>query len=213
MSEGTPVEIEAKLQAPNHLALHQIPAALEAEGLYVTDPGLIYVTDHYLDTADLHLKAAGWALRLRDVGTRRILTLKALRPAEDGVSQREEVEETVADEVGTDWEFGAGALGGRLAELTGGAALRRLFVVEQTRNVYTVISNEGLQLEVSTDSVRWQGENAEEEGWFAELELKKGRAEQLRHLALRLGEALSWKSASESKYERGLRVAGLVPRG
>ena len=204
------MEIEAKLQAPHHLALHQLPAALDAEGFYVTDPGLVYSTDHYLDTADLHLRAAGWALRLRDLGTRQLVTLKALRPVQDGIARREEFEEPAPEGIGTDWVFPCSTLGGRLKEMVGGVELRRLFVVEQTRNIYTAIGPENFHIEVSSDAITWQGEGVEDKAFQVELELKQGDEEKLRALYLRLKEALGWQGAPESKYERGLRVVGLI---
>lgn len=204
------MEIEAKLQAPNHLALHQLPAALDAEGFYVTDPGLVYSTDHYLDTADLHLRAAGWALRLRDLGTRKLVTLKALRPVENGLAKREELEEAAPETLQTDWQFPCQTLGGRLKELVAGQDLRRLFIVEQTRNIYTAIGKDGLQLEVSSDAITWHGEGSEDKAFQVELELKKGDEDELRGLYLRLMESLGWSASPESKYERGLRVVGLL---
>ena len=204
------MEIEAKLQAPNHLALHQLPAALDAEGLYITDPGLVYSTDHYLDTDDLHLRAIGWALRVRDLGTRKLVTLKALRPMQGGIAKREELEEPAPNDLGTDWVFPCGTLGGRLKELAGGYELRRLFVVEQTRNIYNAIGPNNFQIEVSSDAITWQGEGVEDKAFQVELELKLGNEEQLRGLYLRLQEALGWNGSPESKYERGLRVAGLL---
>lgn len=204
------MEIEAKLQAPNQLALHQLPAALDAEGFYVTDPGLVYSTDHYLDTADLHLRAAGWALRVRDLGTRKLVTLKALRPIENGLAKREELEEAAPERLRTDWQFPSHTLGGNLRKLIGCQELRRLFIVEQTRNVYTAIGPDGLQLEVSSDAITWIGEGVEDKAYQVELELKKGDEDELRGLYLRLMESLGWAASPESKYERGLRVVGLL---
>lgn len=204
------MEIEAKLQAPHHLALHQLPAALDAEGLYVTDPGLVYSTDHYLDTEDLHLRAAGWALRVRDLGTRKVVTLKALRPVEDGLAKREEFEEAAPGDLGSDWSFPCSTLDGRLKELVQGHELRRLFVVEQTRNVYSAIGPDNFHVEVSSDSITWQGEGAEDKAFQVEFELKQGTEDALRGLYLRVKEALGWDAAPESKYERGLRVVGLI---
>lgn len=204
------MEIEAKLQAPNHLALHQLPAALDAEGFYVTDPGLVYSTDHYLDTEDLHLRAAGWALRVRDLGTRKLVTLKALRPIENGLAKREEIEEPAPEKLRTDWLFPCHTLGGKLKELVGGYELRRLFIVEQTRNIYTAFGPNDLQLEVSSDAITWLGEGVEDKSFQVELELKKGGEDELRGLYLRLMESLGWAAAPESKYEHGLRVVGLL---
>jgi len=204
------VEIEAKLEAPHHLALHQIPAALDAEGLYVTDPGLVYLTDHYLDTEDLHLRRAGWAVRVRDLGTRRLVTLKSLRAAVDGIAKREEFEERAPDSLRTDWHFPGHTFGGRLKELVAEQPLRRLFIVKQTRNIYTVIGSDKLQLEVSTDTVTWQADEVEAKGYFVELELKEGSEDALRGLYLRMREALGWPAPGKSKYDRGLEVAGLL---
>ena len=122
----------------------------------------------------------------------------------------EEFEEPAPEGIGTDWAFPCSTLGGRLKEMVGGVELRRLFVVEQTRNIYTAIGPENFHIEVSSDAITWQGEGVEDKAFQVELELKQGDEEKLRALYLRLKEALGWQGAPESKYERGLRVVGLI---
>jgi inorganic triphosphatase YgiF len=209
MSKNPEYEIEAKLIAPGRLQLCQFPAALESLGAFVSNPEQIHVMDHYLDTADLHLLAKGWAMRVRDLDSRRLLTLKSTRPEQDGISKREELEQELPRDF-KQWQFPESILGGRVHELLQGANLQRLFTVEQDRTLYSVIHQDSLQLEASCDVVNWLGDAGSEQAYLAEIELKQGTEQQLRSLLLRLLESLNWKTALKSKFERGLEVAGLT---
>ena len=96
MTSAEGFEIEAKLLAPDWSQLTQLPAALEALGAYVSDSEEQQFADHYLDTADLHLLRAGWALRWRNYTARSVITLKGLRKPVEGISVREEIEEEIS---------------------------------------------------------------------------------------------------------------------
>ena len=201
-------EIEAKLKAPDWAQLTQLPAALEAMGAYVSDSEEQQFADHYLDTADLHLLQAGWALRWRTYPNRSVLTLKGLRKPVDGVSVREEIEEEISGslEDGLPVEV----LGGRVKEIVERADLQLLFSLEQSRSVRSAVLPTGLKLEVCCDQIRWSGPAAKEEEFIAELEVQEGTEEQLRSLLARLLESLDWETQTQSKFERGMEVAGLA---
>lgn len=209
MTPNPGYEIEAKLTAPGRLQLCQFPAALEALGAFVSNPEQIQVVDHYLDTADLGLLGQGWALRVRDLGSRKLITLKSTRPEQDGISKRQEIEEALTCDY-SQWQFPESVLQGRVHHLLKGVSLQPLFSIEQERTLYHVIHQDRLQLEASCDVVTWQGESSSEVAYIAELELKQGSEQQLRSFLLRLLESLNWKTALKSKFERGLEVAGLA---
>jgi inorganic triphosphatase YgiF len=209
MSQDPGYEIEAKLIAPGRIQLCQFPAALEALGAFVSNPEHVHLVDHYLDTADLGLLAQGWALRVRDLGGSKLITLKSTRPEQDDISKREEIEEWLTGEY-KPWQFPESVLQGRVHALLKQATLQCLFSIEQERTVYSVIHQDRLQLEASCDVVTWQGEAGSEQAFVAELELKQGSEQQLRSFLLRLLESLNWKTALKSKFERGLEVAGLT---
>jgi inorganic triphosphatase YgiF len=210
MNSADGFEIEAKLIAPDWTQLTQFPAALEAMGAYVSDSTELQFADHYLDTADLHVMRAGWALRWRSFPARSVLTLKALRAPVDGVAVREEIEEeisgTLEDGLPVD------ILGGRVKEMVDGADLQLLFSLHQSRSLRNAVFSTGLQLEVCCDQIRWTGAESQEEEFVAELEVKEGTEEQLRQLLARLLESLDWKTSKLSKFERGMEVAGLASK-
>lgn len=202
------VEVEASLQAPSAAAVMALPGHLEAVGMSCGGPEQKIVLDHYVDTADLAFRAAGWALRVRDMGSRKLLGLKALRAAEDGLASREEHEQAVA------WagllDFPDDVLEGRVARIAAGAPLERLFAVRQDRTQLHAADEHGLWVEASMDCVRWDADGETAVAYVAELELREGTVEALRALARRLAEHTGWHAAGWSKYEHGLRVAGLA---
>jgi len=180
-------------------------------GLWVSEPERFLAQDHYLDSEDLHLFRVGWALRLRDLGTRQLLTLKALRPSRAGIARREEREETLEWNPRQGWEFPPSALGGQVARLLEGRPLVRLFSLRQDRTLYQTSDREELWVEASCDLVRWSQAEREEVGCFLELELKKGPEEALAELVQAVRAESGWPPACTSKFERGMRLAGLLP--
>jgi len=210
------LEIEAKLVAPSADQLLALPGHLAALGMACAEPERVIARDHYLDSEDLHLYRAGWSLRLRDLGVRKLLTLKALAPAgDDGISAREELEQEVDWSGGDAPNFPAEVLDGRLQALLGERALKRLFFLRQDRLQCHAGGEDGgrwqgLWVEVSMDLVRWEGRDNYTEGFEAELELRGGTTEQLRSLSRELVTATGWPPAGGSKFTRGLRVAGLL---
>jgi inorganic triphosphatase YgiF len=210
------LEIEVKLVAPTADQLLSLPQHLEGLGLSCAEPEREIARDHYLDTDDLTLYRAGWALRLRDLGTRKVLTMKALKPADDGgVSKREELEQDVAWAGGSKPVFSTQVLDGRLHHLIEDEALKRLFFVRQDRLQFHaggVVGGawDGLWIEASMDLVRWEDGDRYHEGFEAELELRGGQEDQLRELSQQLAKATGWQAAGGSKFERGLIVAKLI---
>lgn len=202
------MEIEAKLEAPTEAALLALPEHLEAVGMSCGEAETQIALDHYLDTEDLAFRGAGWALRLRDVGSRKLLTLKALRPSSGGIAAREEHEAEVAWD--GSWHFPTDTLDGRVHALAGDAPLTELFALRQDRTQLHSAADDGLWVEVSLDRVRWESGDDQSTAFVAELELRQGETAQLVGLVRRLAEQTGWPPADWSKYEHGLRVAGLA---
>ncbi len=212
-----PLEIEAKLAAPSAAALAGLPGIALQAGFAVGETERFIVHDHYLDTLDLHLYRAGWALRLRDLGTRQLLTMKALAPAQEGIATREEREEPVTWTPRAGWVIPAAALGGEPVRLAEGAPFERLFSLRQDRTIFPLAGAagsdwEGFWCEAAMDLVRWTArDGAPAEAFEAEFELKAGTVEQLAGCVRALSTASGWPPASASKYRRGLEAAGLAP--
>jgi len=203
-------EIEAKLVAPNAEELLQLPEHLRALGFLTTEPERVVALDHYLDTPDLDVFRAGWALRLRDLGNKKFLTLKSLVAPVDGIAHREEYEEEVDWEGTADWSFDDNTLQGRVKPLVGDKTLWLLFQLRQERMQFNVATESSLWIEASMDLIRWEGRDKTIEGFEAELEYIHGPEEELKAMATALQKRTKWEIAQESKFERGLMVAGLL---
>lgn len=211
-----PLEIEAKLAAPSAAALAQLPGIAQSCGFLIGEPERSIVQDHYLDTGDLHLYRAGWALRLRDSGVRQLLTLKALTPPREGIATREEREELVEWRMEQGWSAAERGLDGEPSRLADGQPLDRLFTIRQDRSEFPLAGEQGSEWEgfwcaASMDLVRWSAaDGLPSEAYEAEFELKQGSVEQLRSCVAQIAQAARWPAAHSSKFQRGLEAAGLA---
>ena len=211
-----PLVIEAKLAAPSGAALAGLPGIARACGFLTGEPERHILQDHYLDTSDLHLYRAGWALRVRDSGVRQLLTMKALTPAREGIAEREEREERIEWRMGQGWHAAEHGLAGDPARLADGRPLERLFTIRQDRSEFPLAGEQGSEWEgfwclASMDLVRWSSADGRpSEAYEAEFELKQGEVGQLRACVARIAHAAGWPEASSSKFQRGLEAAGLA---
>lgn len=209
-------EIEAKLAAPDAAALASLPEAAHECGFHTGEVERLIIHDHYLDTEDLHLFRAGWALRLRDLGTRQLITMKSLAPARAGIADREELEEPVTWSPRAGWVVPSSALGGLPSRLAEGSPFGRLFTLRQDRSIFALAGGgdtpwAGFWCEASMDLVRWTAADGEPlEGYEAEFELKAGTVEQLQSCVAAISDYTGWPLAAASKFRRGLEAAGLV---
>ncbi|MBL7009415.1 MAG: CYTH domain-containing protein [Planctomycetes bacterium] len=200
-----PTEIEAKLDVPSPRDLDRAPGLIAELGYFVGEGERCLVVDHYLDTLDLDVYRAGWALRLRDRGTRQVLTLKACEAVgADGLAVREEIEEEIEWAPDRAWAFDQTALGGRLPGLSLGKPLTELFELRQERRVYDLSDGEQLWVELSCDRVQWIRRDGLQSANTLELELKQGDLEGLRTLLRRLQRRTGWLPATWSKFEVGV---------
>ncbi len=205
------LEVEAKLVAPSAAALARLPGAAESLGYHLGEPERVMVVDHYLDTEDLNLHRAGWALRLRDLGTRKLLTLKERVPPRDGIAKRREYEQEVHWDEDSGWAIPQDVLEGRLRDLLHDSSLAPLFLVRQDRTLFPLAADTGEWCEVALDRVAWEAAAGTETAFEAELELYRGDETWLRKVAEELRAELGWEPGAVSKYERGLALAGLAP--
>jgi len=168
------------------------------------------VHDQYLDTPTRLLMRSGVSCRLRRIGKRDTLTLKSLTPFKEGLADRFELSEKLAQE---DWNW-PGPLPGRdvrirLLPLTRRLNVRCLFELMQERRVYDIWTREGAHLEVSADRVCFAGVECTDVLQRLEVELRDGLPASLVKFASDLQHKLGLKPAGESKFTFGLRMAGL----
>ena len=198
--EISPQEIELKFELEPE-ALDRLQKRLTLrEGALKPKPAQMLVSTYY-DTAKLSLSKAGLTLRVREVGKRRIQTLKT---EGDGLFTRGEWEWDLVRGEGLNLQVLKTT---PFAEVLGAAGpnLKPVFATRMRRAKRLIREAEG-EVEAAMD----RGE-IEAEGRIAvmcelELELKTGKAEALFGLARRLAEAEPLRLSFVTKAERGFRL-------
>jgi inorganic triphosphatase YgiF len=123
----------------------------------------------YFDTADGRLRAARYGLRVRDLGARRIATLKGDSRVTEGLYEREEWETAIGgDDRPENWP--AGEMRDRTLALLGGAPLIPILTIHTLRR-HIYASRDGTEVaEVSLDEGQISAGGREER--FRELEIE-----------------------------------------
>ncbi len=201
-----PLEIELKLEvAPEDRD------RLDALTPFADDPG---ETDHlvstYFDTPDLDLHDAGYSLRIRRKGKRRIQTVKASGEAAVGLFVRPEWERAVdGDQPVLD------ETSGPLAQVLGEEAIGRLapLFVTDVRRTARAVTTEGARIEFAIDHGEVRAGERRAPLCEIELELEGGPAQALFDLARKLDADVPLRLGVRSKSERGYDLAaGDVPQ-
>jgi inorganic triphosphatase YgiF len=114
--------------------------------------------DRYYDTADWRFFTAGYALRMRQAGSRGEVTLKSFGTRRDGLRQRHELNQVVNDlgeerNLARALEHLDGEVGGRVRAVLGRAHLTRLFEVRSNRTRVAVQSSGSPIAEIALDEV------------------------------------------------------------
>jgi triphosphatase len=201
------MEIEAKFRVDDERVFHDLL------GLTALGPFQLTPESHpekqrnvYFDTADGRLRAAHIGLRVRDLGARRIATLKGEARVADGVHERDEWEvEIGADDRPEAWP--ASEARDRALELLGGAALQPTLEIDTLRrHMYAMRGAERLaELSLDEGTMRARGR----EQHFRELEIEQlasaGRADFDALVAL-LRARYSLIAEERSKLARGLAL-------
>ncbi len=194
------MEIELKLEVePGDVAA--LLAAVPPAAAPAREEALLSV---YFDTAAQELREAGFSLRVRHVGERRIQTVKADGAAAAGLFARPEWEQDIAGDAP---ELGDGT--GPLTRMVSAAVLARIapvFTTSVRRRIADVAVGDAL-IELVLD----QGDilAGDRSGAICELELelKQGSTAHLFALARTLDEAAAVRLGVVGKSERGYRLA------
>ncbi len=188
-----PVEIELKLELdPADAARIGRVAPLKGSGF--TEARLVST---YFDTADGDLRAAGYTLRVRRQGERRIQTVKAEGPGGAGLFVRPEWEREIAGEAPV-----VDAASGALEQLVQGKPLAPRFVSDVRRRAAR-LAFEGAEIEVAIDTGEVHTDDAAAPIREIELELLSGPAAALFALARRIDRTVPLRLGVRSKSERG----------
>ncbi|QYJ15970.1 hypothetical protein Rxycam_01800 [Rubrobacter xylanophilus DSM 9941] len=210
MEDRREIEWQFEVPHPDHLA-----SWLEAERERLRPLGSRRITDLYLDTADWRLYRAGYALRLRSAGGKVEATMKSLAArGENGLRERREISEPLPKADVRLIPEGSGPVGRRVRVLAGRRSLRVLFRVETDRTSCAVLLAGRRAATVELDSSEIRAGTGGRLLRRVEVEAEPGvPAGELEDFVRELRETCGLSPAALSKYEAGLRVAGLSPPG
>ena len=201
------MEIEAKFRVDDAQTFPQL-LALDAIGPFklVAEPDAEDQQNVYFDTADRRLRAGQYGLRVRDLGNRRIATLKGAAEARDGMYERDEWEIEIGDDDNPSAWPPSEARDRTLALLDGAAPLPILAI--HTRRLHIIALRDDArvaELSLDTGTIDAGGRTAS----FRELEielLKTGTRADLDALVALLRSRFTLTPEDRSKLARGLAL-------
>lgn len=160
----------------------------------------------YYDTPDFAVLHAGFGLRVRRVGRRRIVTLKSAGAASAGLHTRREIERPFVARRPLYGQIADTRFRARIGESVG-ALLEPLFVTDIRRTSWEIKLGRA-RLEVALDEGSLCAGERRLPLREIEIELKRGRPAALFEFARTLLDALPLSPENRSKAERGYRLAG-----
>lgn len=164
----------------------------------------------YFDTKEQTLCKIGYAYRIRRQGNGWIATIKGMGSAEGGLHQREEWSCPVQDPVPDLAPFASTKAGVTLKDIVTKETLMELFRTRFTRKFRVFLLPKNTVVELAAD---WGAIIKGEEQLpisEIELELKKGNVGELLSLGAALSEKYDLRPEFNSKYHRGLILAGAL---
>lgn len=196
-----PLEIELKLEIDpvDRRRLLSAPPLADATG------ESRHLVSTYFDTPARDLLAAGFSLRVRRSGKRRIQTVKAVGDPSAGLYVRPEWERTVEDDQPR-FDAGCGPIVGAVGmEVLG--RIEPIFVTDMRRVTYR-IEREGVSIDLAVDNGTIRASERTDRICEIELELRQGSSRALFDLARQLSERVPLRLGVRSKSERGYALAG-----
>ncbi|GAB4190980.1 MAG: hypothetical protein OHK0022_04280 [Roseiflexaceae bacterium] len=201
------MEIEAKLIVSDPQVFAAL-SAMDSIGPFglAPRPEVERQRNTYLDTADGRLQGLRYGLRIRDLGDRRIGTLKGERRDHGGITERLEIEAEVGDAFQPrDWP--AGELRERTLELLGDAPVVALLSIQTDRRHIDALLNGQPFAEISLDEGTISAGGRSEA--FRELEVELTDPAQrtaFEQLVQLVRDTFALPVGHQSKLERGLRL-------
>ncbi|HPD15872.1 MAG TPA: CYTH domain-containing protein [Planctomycetota bacterium] len=203
-------ELEAKLIVPDEGTFAALANAGRIGRLRVEPRGQRLQQDTYVDTRCLRLFRAGYACRLRHVEHRAFAALKGLGGAAGPLHEREEVELEIDNP-------SIGALlrmpeppGSLVRRIAAGEPVVPLFIVVTWRRLAAVSDGPRECFEMALDRARFFGPRGELHLLEVELESLDGDRALLESAAADLRREHGLTASVLSKFERGLRWAGIA---
>ncbi len=169
-----------------------------------------HLISHYFDTDDFKLLYNNFSYRLREEGGKKFVHLKANGSFKNGIYIREELEIPLRDaEDFCSKEFLRKSFPD-VFSIVKDAELKEMLVIDTERHILGLTKKSSL-IEGALDFLYFVRGKRKLEYEEIELELKKGKEEDLIECFSILQAQYNLKLAGASKYELGLRSFGLIP--
>ena len=192
-------------------------------GLVVEPESEEKITDTYYDAGDWRFYRAGYALRVRKVGSTAEATMKSISPAKGNIRRRREITEPLGDDKPATLAKAPGPVGERARSLLGGRDARPMFGVRTRRQKFALLLEDGSSTdqirigEVLLDASEIPLDGGRESARLSRVEVEAGAGTaptpDLQGFVDEMQHALELKPASLSKFETGIYATGLSPRG
>lgn len=166
-----PMEVESKYVVLDRETFRALQRAEHLAGYELAFVGKARLADHYLDTRGRALTRQGWSCRLRSMGKTWTLTLKGPKSVQGAVVSREELEIPLPGANTRPSKWPMGPLREQVERLTGGAALRELLVIRQSRRSFVVRRDGTPVVDMGLDVVRFEGKRLKARSHMVECEL------------------------------------------
>jgi len=208
----THLEIEAKFRVDDDRVFPQLLGLTTIEPFrLVPSPATEEQRNRYFDTADGPLRNQRYGLRIRDLGDRRIATLKGGASAREGMYERDEWEVEVGDDDRPE-AWPAGETRDRVLALLDDAALQEILTIRTTRRHIYAARDDLRVAEISLDQGTISAGGLTED--FRELEIElldDGARADFDTLVAQLRQRFPLVPEDHSKLERGLALLDRSP--
>lgn len=204
-------EIELKLTCTDSSIWEQIMTAQSLTELAVPGGGGRELLEaRYFDTATYCLQKAKLAYRIRREGEEWIATVKGGGVSSGGLHERQEWNVVVSDAQPDITVFEGTDIGKKLIGLVGDQVLEPILITKFERRTLDIIMPDGSEIEVAADQGTIVAGCKSAPILEVELELKSGKPSALFQLGAALAREYPLLPESDSKFYRGLKLAGLA---
>lgn len=183
------------------LALPWLVELLEAE------PERVHLLSTYFDTPDKALQQFGVGLRLRQVDSQWLQTVKCSGEAKDGLHQRKEWEHSLEGPVFNLDLLAETELAPLLEQEAVWSAIEPVFTTEFERQILPLRLSDGTTVEMAYDRGEVRAGSKQAVIHEVELELKQGKVEKMQQLAETLKAALPLEYSDISKAGQGYKLS------
>ena len=203
-------EIELKLTCTDSSVWENIMTAQSLTRIAVPKSAGRQILDaHYFDTSTYCLKKAKLAYRIRREGEQWIATIKDGGLSSGGLHERHEWNVVVRGPEPDLTVFAGTDIGQHLITLVGDQRLEPIVITKFERRTLMVIMPDGSQIEVAADQGTIVAGSQTVPILEVELELKSGEPSALIRLGAALAREYPLLPEQDSKFYRGLKLAGL----